>query len=98
MDRAANFPEAGPALEMKAREETQLEPGRPSGQVASRLQRLRKAPWGRLVTPDDLYPLALLAFFLLLPPPLGNLVLALFGVLAIVIALRIWHRYQRDDS
>lgn len=98
MDRAANFPDAGPALEMTAREDAQPGPGRQSRPAGSRFQRLLKAPWRRLVTPDDLYPLALLAFFLLLPPPLGNLVLALFAVLAIVIALRIWQRCRSEDS
>lgn len=83
---------------MRAREDSQPKPGRQSGPVASRFQRLLKAPWRRLVSPDDLYPLALLAFFLLLPPPLGNLVLALFALLAIVIALRIWQRCQSEDS
>ena len=98
MGRAANFPDAGPALEMTARQGSQPRPGRQSSPAASRFQRLLKAPWKRLVTPDDLYPLALLAFFLLLPPPLGNLVLALFAVLAIVIALRIWQRCQGEDN
>lgn len=98
MDRAGNFPDAGPALEMTAREDSHSGPGRQSGRVASRFQRLLKAPWRQLVTPDDLYPLALLAFFLLLPPPLGNLVLALFALLAVVIALRIWQRCQREDN
>jgi hypothetical protein len=98
MDRAANSPGAGTALEMMARKDSQPEPDRQSGQPASRFQRLLEAPWRRLVTPDDLYPLALLAFFLLLPPPLGNLVLALFAVLAIVIALRIWQRCQGEDN
>ena len=98
MDRAANSPNARPALEMMPKEDSQPKRGRQSGQAASRFQRLLKAPWERLVTPDDLYPLALLAFFLLLPPPLGNLVLALFSVLAIVIALRIWQRFQDEDN
>lgn len=98
MERAEDFPDAGAALEMMAREGSQPKPSRQSGQAASRFQRLLKAPWRRVVTPDDLYPLALLAFFLLLPPPLGNLVLALFAVLAIVIALRIWQRYQGEDN
>jgi hypothetical protein len=98
MDRAANFPDASPALEMMAKDDAQPKPGGQSGPAASRFQRLLEAPWSRLVTPDDLYPLALLAFFLLLPPPLGNLVLALFAVLAIVIALRVWQRYQAENS
>lgn len=98
MDRAANFPDARPVLEMMAKEDSQPRPGRQSGQASSLFQRLLKVRWPRLVTPDDLYPLALLAFFLLLPPPLGNLVLALFSVLAIVIAMGIWQRFQDEDN
>lgn len=47
------------------------------------------------MTAEDLYPLALLAFFVLLPPPLGSLAWALLGVLAIVIVLQAWRRYRR---
>lgn len=46
------------------------------------------------MTAEDLFPLALLAFFALLPPPLGSLVWALLGVQAIVIGLQVWQRYR----
>ena len=50
------------------------------------------------MTPEDLFPLALLALFALLPPPLGSLVWALLGVLAIVIGLQVWHRYRSGTA
>jgi hypothetical protein len=39
-----------------------------------------------------------LAFFVLLPPPLGSLAWALLGVLAIVILLQAWQRYRRANA
>ena len=43
---------------------------------------------------EDLFPPALLALFVLLPPPLGSLASALLAMLAIVIGLQVWHRYR----
>jgi len=83
---------------MRAKEDAQPNPGAQSDPAASPFRRLLEAPWSRLVTPDDLYPLALLALFLVLPPPLGNLVLALFALLAVAIALRVWQRRQSQDG
>lgn len=56
------------------------------------------APWRRLLTVEDLFPLAQLALFVMLPPPLGSLAWALLGVLAIVIGLQVWHRYRRGTA
>lgn len=74
------------------------EPGGRSVPALSRAQRLLKRPWKRLVTAEDLFPLAQLAFFLLLPPPLDGLVWALLAVLGIVIVLRIWQRCRTEEN
>ncbi|MBW6496486.1 MAG: hypothetical protein K0B16_18410 [Burkholderiaceae bacterium] len=74
-------------------------PGRGSGRAESRLRRLLKASWMRQVSADDLFPLALLAFFpLVLPPPLEGLVWALMTLLGIAIVLRVWRRVRDGDT
>lgn len=95
MGPAADFLDSRPVSGMTAREEPK--PDGQTGPVFS-AQRLLKAPWTRFVTPEDLFPLALLALFLLLPPPLDGLVWALLAVLGTVIALRIWQRCRAEDS
>lgn len=82
---------------MTAREAPEPKPGGRSGPALSRAQRLLKTPWKRLVTAEDLFPLAQLGFFSLLPPPLDALVWALLAVLGTVIGLRIWQRYRSED-
>ena len=83
---------------MMATEDPAPKPGEASGSAEGRVLRLLKAPWRRLVTAEDLYPPALLAFFVLLPPPLGSLAWALLGVLTIVIVLQVWRRYRRGTA
>lgn len=98
MDRAADFLDARPVSGVTAREDPEPKPGGRSYPAPSRAQRLLKTPWTRLVTAEDLFPLAQLAFFLLLPPPLDVLVWALLVVLGIVIVLRIWQRCRAEDN
>jgi len=98
MDQAADFLEAMPVSGMMGREDPEPKPGGRSAPVLSRAQRLFKTPWTRLVTVEDLLPVAQLAFFLLLPPPLDGLVWALLVVLGIVIVLRIWQRCRAEDN
>jgi hypothetical protein len=93
MDRPTDFLDDGPAANMSARD-SQPGPCGQSGHVASRFQRLLQAPWRRLVTAEDLFPPALLALFVLLPPPLGSLASALLAMQIIVIALQVWQRYR----
>ena len=83
---------------MTAREDPEPKPGGRSAPALSRAQRLLKTPWKRLVTAEDLFPLAQLAFFSLLPPPLNALVWALLAVLGTVIVLRIWQRCRSEDN
>ena len=78
MDQPADFPDAVPAGDTTAAED----------------QRLLQIPSRQLVTAEDLFPPALLALFVLLPPPLGNLALGLLAVLALVTGLQIWRRYR----
>lgn len=65
-----------------------------SGRARSRFQRLRQAPWRRLLAAEDLFPPALLTLFALLPPPLGSLASILLAMLTIAIGLQVWHRYR----
>lgn len=96
MDPAADFLDARAVSGMTAWEDPT--PGGRSGPALSRAQRLLKTPWKRLVTAEDLFPLAQLAFFLLLPPPLDGLVWALLAVLGTVMVLRIWQRCRTAEN
>jgi hypothetical protein len=78
VDQRADSPDAVPAADMTAAED----------------QRLLQIPSRQLVTAEDLFPPALLALFVLLPPPLGNLALGLLAVLALVTGLQVWRRYR----
>ena len=98
MVQAVDFLDARPVSSMTAREDPEPTPDRRSGPALGRAQRLLKTPWTRLVTAEDLFPLAQLAFFLLLPPPLDGLVWALLVVLGIVIVLRIWQRCRAGEN
>ena len=98
MDQAADFLDAMPVSGMTARAEPEPNPVGRSSPGLSHAQRLFNTPWRRLVTAEDLFPLAQLIFFLLLPPPLDGLVWALLAVLATVIALRIWQRCRAEAS
>ena len=75
---------------MKSREDGKPRPVTGSGEIKNCLRRLLKAPRRRLVSADDLIPLALLAFFLFLLPPMEGLASALLALLGVVVVLRIW--------
>ena len=99
MARVVDFLDARPAVVMRAREDLETKPSQAPGWAESGFRRLLKASWMRQVSADDLFPLALLAFFpLVLPPPLEGLVWALMILLAIAIVLRIWLRDRGGDT
>ena len=99
MARVVDFLDARPAVVMRAREDLETQPSQASGRAESCFRRLLKASWWRQVSADDLFPLALLAFFpLVLPPPLEGLVWALMILLGIAIVLRVWLRDRGGDT
>lgn len=99
MARVVDFLDARSAVVMSAREDLVTKPSQASGRAESCFRRLLKASWRRQVSADDLFPLALLAFFpLVLPPPLEGLVWALMILLGIAIVLRVWLRDRDGDT
>jgi hypothetical protein len=99
MARVVDFLDARPAVVMRAGEDLEIMPSQASGRAEGGFRRLLRASWRRHVSADDLFPLALLAFFpLVLPPPLEGLVWALMTLLGIAIVLRVWLRDRRGDT